>query len=323
MQDKTILVVGGAGYIGSHVNKSLHNEGFKTVVFDNLSRGDRSTIIHGDFVKGDTSSPENLNRVFASYKIDAVMHFAAHIAVGESVVNPSKYYHNNVSNTLNLLDAMIENNVRKLIFSSTAAIFGIPQEVPVNEAHPCAPINPYGHSKLMVEKILQDFDHAYGLKSCCLRYFNAAGGDPEGELKQPAKSENNLIPIALRSLLEKNGGLTIFGDDYDTSDGTCVRDYIHVHDLATAHISALKQLLNGAVSSAYNLGNGQGFSVKEVLNSVEKVTGQSLSASVGSRREGDPPVLLADSSKAQKELNWQPEFADLDSIVGHAWNAMN
>lgn len=322
MQQKTILVVGGAGYIGSHVNKALHSEGFRTVVFDNLSRGNRASVISGDFVQGDTSNPEDLDRAFASFKIDAVMHFAAHIAVGESVVDPGKYYHNNVSNTLNLLDAMIRHKVYKLIFSSTAAIFGIPQKVPVNETHPCAPINPYGHSKLMVERILQDYDHAHGLRSCCLRYFNAAGGDPEGIIKQPTKTENNLIPIALRSLIANNGGITIFGDDYDTADGTCIRDYIHVHDLAMAHISALKQLFDGAESNAYNLGNGQGFSVKEVLDSIERVTGQSLKASVGSRREGDPPILLADSSKARKELNWQPQFADLDSIVSHAWNAM-
>lgn len=319
-----VLVVGGAGFIGSNVNKILHEAGYYTIVFDNLSRGSREAVICGEFFFGDMANPADLKRVFSTYSIDAVMHFAAFTDVGESVINPSVYYRNNVVNTLNLLDAMVEFGVKQFIFSSSAAIFGLPQHKYIKESHPCAPINPYGETKLIVEKILRDYAHAYGLKSCCLRYFNAAGGDPDNKVRNFRKKENNLIPIALRSLLDPNGFLTIFGTDYPTTDGTCIRDYIHVYDLAQAHISAMEQLFESPPGQCYhyNLGNGNGFSVLEVINAVEKVTGRHLSVIKGGRREGDPPILLADSQKAFLELSWVPKYPQLEPMIEHAWNAM-
>jgi UDP-glucose 4-epimerase len=264
-----------------------------------------------------------VQQIFRDFPIDIVMHFAAFIDVGESVKFPQKYYENNVIKTLKLLEVMIKNDVKKMIFSSTAAIFGHPIDIPITESHPTYPINPYGNSKLMIETILQDFDRAYNLKSCCLRYFNAAGGDPEGELKNYKLQESNLIPVALKSLKDPNKSLTVFGTDYSTQDGTCIRDYIHVYDLAKAHIAAMQQLLAGRSSSQYNLGNGQGFSVTEVLHTIEKVTGKTLNIIEGPRRPGDAPVLIADSSKAQRELHWKPQYPDLPSIVEHAWIACN
>ncbi len=321
MSQDTILVIGGAGYIGSHVNKHLHSQGFNTVVFDNLSRGHASAVVRGSLFEGDTFSVEDLQRVFSKYKFKAVMHFAASIAVGESVENPAKYYRNNVANTLNLLDIMLKHNVKTLIFSSTAAIYGSPNTVPITETHPPAPINPYGKTKLFVESILRDYDHAYGLKSICLRYFNAAGGDPDGEIKYVPKKEMNLIPIALGKLLQ-NDQLTIFGNDYPTDDGTCIRDYIHIYDIATAHVHALKALFKGHPSTFYNLGNGKGFSVAEVVKSVEKVTGRHLKTIMGPRRAGDPPALVADAHKANKELQWNPQYPNIEDMIRHAWQSM-
>ncbi|ADI38765.1 UDP-glucose 4-epimerase GalE [Waddlia chondrophila] len=320
---QTILVVGGAGYIGSHVNKQLHEAGYQTVVLDNLSTGDRKSVTRGSFIKGDASSSKQLDEIFKSQKIDAVMHFAAFTDIGESVANPYQYYRNNVCHTLNLLHAMERYKVDIFIFSSTAAIFGLPQTNKIAESHPKNPINPYGKSKLMVEQMLSDAESAYGLRSCALRYFNAAGGDPEGEIKNHKKKETNLIPILLRSLKSGDHSITIFGTDYPTPDGTCVRDYIHILDLGQAHIRAMEQLFNGASSSQYNLGNGQGFSVKEVISAVECVTKIPVKKISGERRLGDPPLLLADSRKAEQELGWNPRFPSLEEMIFHAWNSLN
>lgn len=320
---KTILVVGGAGFIGSHINKMLDEAGYQTIVLDNLSTGHRDAVTRGTFIEGDMSNTPLLDKLFSENKIEAVMHFAAYIDVGESVAYPYKYYHNNVANTLNLLHSMQRHGVKTFIFSSTAAIFGIPEADLISEEHPCHPINPYGASKLMVEKILRDFDHAYNLRYCSLRYFNAAGGDPDGEIKNFKKQESNLIPIILRSLKNGDGTMTINGSDYNTRDGTCIRDYIHICDLGKAHITAMEQLFSGASSSCYNLGNGQGFSVKEVICAVEKVTNLKVNALKGKRRPGDSPILLANSKKAQKELDWTPQFPELSIIIDHAWKALN
>ena len=322
MNSKNVLVAGGAGYIGSVVNKMLNQAGYRTIVFDNLSRGNRKSVTRGSFIQGDMANFEELEKAFSQNKIDAVMHFAAFIDVGESVVDPAKYYTNNVINTLNLLKTMVRFSVNKFIFSSSAAIFGIPQEKMLTEAHPCIPINPYGQTKLMVEHILHDFDNAYNLKSCCLRYFNAAGGDPEGEIKIYPRKETNLIPIVLRSLLDSNSQVNIYGTDYATRDGTCIRDYIHVYDLGSAHIAAMEKLFSGFPSSQYNLGNGQGFTVREVIKAAEKVTGLKVNVLDGPRRAGDPPSLLADSHKAQTELGWKTRYPSLEEMITHAWNAM-
>lgn len=319
---KNILVVGGAGFIGSHVNKMLHQSGYNTIVFDNLSRGVRATVVTGAFVEGDMADVEALNRLFRTYKIDAVMHFAALTDVGESVTNSMLYYRNNVVNTLNLLEAMKQHHVDLFIFSSSAAIFGIPEKQRISESHPKQPINPYGETKLIVERMLADFSRSYGLRFCALRYFNAAGGDPEGEIRIRRKKENNLIPRLLLSLQQDKGEpVTIFGTDYPTPDNTCIRDYIHVSDLADAHILAMEKLFNGEKTLYYNLGNGNGFSVRQVVQAVEKVTGKTLHIIEGPRRPGDPPILVADCSKASQELGWHPKFPMLETIVEHAWRA--
>lgn len=317
-----ILVVGGAGYIGSHVNEMLHRQGYKTIVLDNLSHGCRDAAKNGIFIEGDLADTELLDQIFSTYQIDAVMHFAALKDVGESVKHPLDYYENNISYTLNLLAAMLKHEVKIIIFSSSAAIFGQPIELPVSEDHPCQPINPYGRTKLMVEILLQDFDHAYGMRHCCLRYFNAAGGDPAGIIKNYQKADSNLIPIILRSIQKPGGILTIFGTDYPTPDGTCIRDYIHIEDLGTAHIAALKKLIAGAPSCCYNLGNGEGFSVRQVIAAVEKVTGRKVNVREGARRPGDPPILVASSCKANRELNWHPVYSSLEMMIEHAWKAM-
>lgn len=318
---KQVLVVGGAGYIGSHVNKMLNQAGYQTVVFDNLSRGDQRSVTHGIFVEGDLAFPDDLDKLFRNYSFDAVLHFAALTDVGESVHNPALYYRNNVAYTLNLLSAMVRYNINHLVFSSSAAIFGIPKDKLIKESHPVHPINPYGQSKLMVETILKDFDQAYGLRSCSLRYFNAAGGDPDGQIKNFKKKENNLIPLTLKSLLDPKGKITVFGTDYPTPDGTCIRDYIHVCDLGEAHILGMEKLLGGSSSSHYNLGNGRGYSVLEVIKAAETVTGLKVNAIKGPRRAGDPAVLVADSSKAESELGWQPKYPDLETMIDHAWKA--
>jgi len=322
MYNKTILVTGGAGYIGSHVNQMLNQTGYKTIVLDNLTRGNGQAVTAGTFIEGSLSDEKLLSHIFTSSKIDAVMHFAAFIDVGESIVNPGKYYENNVSETLALLEAMQKHLVKYFIFSSTAAIFGLPQEKTISENHPKCPINPYGKSKLMVETILSDFDLAYQMRSCSLRYFNAAGGDPEGLIKSYEKKESNLIPLILKSLKNSSQVITIYGTDYETKDGTCIRDYIHVHDLASAHILSMEKLFECEKSMQYNLGNGNGFSVRDVILAAEQVTGLKVNVREGKRRAGDPPILVANAKKAQKELGWHPKYQKLEQMIAHAWKAI-
>jgi len=315
-----ILIVGGAGYIGSHINKELTKQGYKTVIFDSLVKGYKEAVKWGDFFQGDLANIEDIRGVFKKYPIEAVLHFAAFIEVGESVKDPQKYYQNNVKNTLNLFQVMLENDVKKIIFSSTAATFGNPQYVPIDEKHPQIPINPYGQAKLMVEKILADYDLAYGLKYVALRYFNACGADLDGEIGENHNPESHLIPLILDAALGKREDIKIFGTDYPTVDGTCIRDYIHVNDLAQAHILALKKLMDGGESDCFNLGNGSGFSVRQVIEVAKKITGVDFKVTETERRAGDPPELIADSKKAKEILKWEPKYFDLETIISSAWN---
>lgn len=314
-----ILVVGGAGYIGSHMVKQLANAGNDVITLDNLSYGYRDAVKYGEFVEGDLGDDSILDAVFKSGDIDAVMHFAGFIQVGESVVKPSMYYHNNVANTFTLLDAMLRHDVKNFIFSSTAAIFGEPDYTPIDEKHNKQPINPYGHSKLMIEQVLEDYDKAYGLRSTCLRYFNAAGADPDGELGERHVPETHLIPLILQAASGRRQDIKVFGDDYPTDDGTCVRDYIHINDLCEAHSLALQNMINKDQSARYNLGNGTGFSVKQVIDVAKEVSGNDFKVTIEPRREGDPAVLVADAALAKQELNWQPKFDTLNEIVKTAW----
>lgn len=313
-----VLVVGGAGYIGSHMVKLLGQQGANVTTLDDLSSGHRDAVLCGDFVQGDFGDQAVLDAVL-SKGFDAVMHFASFIQVGESVQQPDKYYRNNVTNTLGLLDAMRAHGVSKFIFSSTAATFGEPQYTPIDERHPQQPINPYGRTKLMVEQALADYDKAYGFKSVCLRYFNAAGADPEGQLGERHDPETHLIPLVLQAASGRRPSISVFGRDYDTPDGTCIRDYIHINDLCSAHWLALQSLMNGGPSQAYNLGNGNGFSVQEVIDTAERVTGRKIAVVNGPRRAGDPARLVADATQARQHLGWQPQYADLATIVQHAW----
>lgn len=313
-----ILVVGGAGYIGSHMGKQLLRGGHAVVTLDDLYTGYRDAVLGGSFIQGSISDRALLDRVFAEHRYDAVFHFASFIQVGESVTHPAKYYANNLANTLNLLDAMVRHEIKHFIFSSSAAIFGEPRNMSIDEDHPVAPINPYGASKAMVEQILRDYDRAYGLKSVSLRYFNACGADPEGKLGERHDPETHLIPLALQSVSGRRESLTVFGRDYDTPDGTCIRDYVHVCDLCDAHLLALEYLQDGKASYAFNLGNGDGFSVQQVIDTVSIVTGQRVPVIDGPRRLGDPARLVADASKAKKSLGWKPRYSDLDVIVSHA-----
>jgi UDP-glucose 4-epimerase len=313
-----VLVVGGAGYIGSHMVKMLLAEGHEVMTFDNLSSGHRDAVLGGEFFLGDLANRAELDAAFVRHRPDAVMHFASFIQVGESVRRPDMYYRNNLANTLNLLDAMLVHEVKHFIFSSTAAVFGEPDYVPIDEAHPNRPVNPYGRSKWMVEQILADYDHAFGLKSVCLRYFNAAGADPDGLLGERHDPETHLIPLILQAASGRRPDIQVFGRDYDTPDGTCIRDYIHIVDLCAAHLLALQHLIGGGASERFNLGNGSGFSVQQVIDTVEKVTGSKVAVVDGSRRGGDPARLVADSSRARAQLGWQPMFADLEAIVAHA-----
>jgi UDP-glucose 4-epimerase len=317
-----VLVVGGAGFIGSYINEMLYQQGYQTLVFDNLSKGDRRAIHHGIFIPGDLSNKELLDKIFTTYPIMAVMHFAASTSVKESIENPLKYYINNVANTLNLLEAMLQHNVKKIIFSSSAAIFGMTEVEEIREEQIPQPINPYGRTKLIGEMILQDLNAADSLAYISLRYFNVAGGNPNGKYKNYEKNPRNLIPIILKSLKNSDASVEIFGTDYPTPDGTCIRDYIHVEDIGTAHIKALELLMSGHPSSSYNLGNGQGFSVKEVIAAVERITGYKIRIIERPRREGDSARIIANSDKARHELKWQPKYSSLDTIIQHAWNAM-
>jgi UDP-glucose 4-epimerase len=314
-----VLVTGGAGYIGSHMVKALSRRGAEIVVFDNLSSGRREAVGGFSLIIGDINDANDLKAVFAHYRFDAVMHFASLIQVGESVQQPWRYYRTNVGGTLNLLDAMRSAGVDRFVFSSSAAVFGEPDYTPIDEAHPKAPVNPYGFSKLAVERILADYAKAWGLRSVSLRYFNAAGADPEGELGECHDPETHLIPLVLQAASGHRPAVTIFGTDYATPDGTCIRDYIHVDDLCQAHLRALEHLAEKAGAAAYNLGNGHGFSVREIVETAERVSGKRVPVATGPRRAGDPPVLVADSRKAITELGWQPQYESLDTIIRHAW----
>lgn len=318
-KDKYILIVGGAGYIGSHVNKLLNMKGYKTVVFDNLVYGHREFVKWGEFILGDLANKEQIRLCFKNYNIDAVMHFSAYAYVGESVTNPSKYYNNNVACTLNLLDTMLEFGVNHFIFSSSCATYGLLIELPINENHPQNHINPYGKSKFMVEQILKDYDNAYSLKFVSLRYFNVAGADPDVEIGEWHEPETHLIPLILDVAKGKSENVTIYGNDYDTPDGTCIRDYIHVCYLAEAHILSLHYLETFNQSEIFNLGNEKGYSVKEVIKTAELVTGKKININIGKRRPGDPPILIADSNKIRNTLGWYPNFTDLSNIIETAW----
>ena len=314
-----ILVVGGAGYIGSHMVKLLAASGYLPVVLDNLSNGRRAAVPPGALVVGDMADRGVADALLQAFRFEAVMHFAGYIQVGESVAHPGRYYDNNVGNTVRLLQAMVRHGVRQFVFSSSAAIFGNPEHVPIDEQHPKAPINPYGRSKWMVEQVLEDFDRAHGLRACCLRYFNAAGADPDGQLGECHQPETHLIPLVLGSASGMRDPITIYGNDYPTPDGTCIRDYIHVADLCDAHLLALRRLAGGGASQRYNLGNGAGYSNLEVVKAAERVTGRNIRYQFGPRREGDPPRLVADAALAKAELGWTPRYAALDTIIEHAW----
>ncbi|WP_022662237.1 UDP-glucose 4-epimerase GalE [Paucidesulfovibrio longus] len=314
-----VLITGGAGYIGSHVNKLLASRGVETVVFDSLVTGHADFLQWGEFIAGDLLDPPALERAFAAAPIDAVLHFASYIAVGESVEDPNKYYLNNVAATLNLLDAMVRHGVRGLVFSSSASVYGEPEQERIDENHPKRPLSPYAHSKAMVEQMLEDYHRAHGLASCRLRYFNAAGADPDGEIGERHVPETHLIPLVLHAALGLRKNISIFGTDYATPDGTCVRDYIHVSDLAEAHALAL-DWLKGGETRAFNLGNGSGYSVREVIEVARAVTGRDIAVVESGRRAGDSPVLVASSGRAKAELGWEPRFGDLETIVRTAWD---
>ncbi|MBI5483146.1 MAG: UDP-glucose 4-epimerase GalE [Deltaproteobacteria bacterium] len=314
-----ILVVGGAGYIGSHMVRELIDKGFDPLVYDNLSTGHSWAVPEGSLIEGDLADTAALNRLFETVNIRAVMHFASSIQVAESVVEPLKYYRNNVANTLNLLAAMRQNGVKRIVFSSTAAVYGSPLSVPISEQAPLNPENPYGRSKLMVEQVLADCDHAWGLKSAVLRYFNAAGAHPSAAIGEAHTPESHLIPIMLQVASGRRESVTIYGTDYPTRDGTCIRDYIHVCDLASAHSLALEALLDDSGSFVCNLGNGLGYSIQEVMEVGRAVTGHPIPVSIGQRRPGDPALLVASADKMRSEFGWKPRFADLPSIIGTAW----
>jgi len=321
-EQKTVLVTGGAGYIGSHAVLCLQQRGYRVIVLDNLVYGHRDIaekVLKVKLIVGNTGDRPLLDKIFQDYKIDAVMHFAAYAYVGESVTRPEKYYRNNVVGTLILLEAMLAANIKAFVFSSTCATYGEPQIIPIPEDHPQNPINPYGASKLMVEQILRDFDHAHEFRSVMFRYFNAAGADPAGNLGEDHDPETHLIPLVFMTALGKRESISMFGTDYPTPDGTCVRDYIHVSDLADAHVLGLEYLLNGGATDVFNLGNGSGFSVKEVIEMSRKISGKKIPAIATDRRAGDPPALVGSSEKARATLGWKPKYADLEAILTHAW----
>ncbi|MEK6698645.1 MAG: UDP-glucose 4-epimerase GalE [Nitrospirota bacterium] len=314
-----ILVTGGAGYIGSHVVKALGEKGATVLVYDDLSKGHRDAVLYGELVVGDLADQALLARTLRAFKPDAVMHFAAFIAVGESVREPVKYYCNNTANTLNLLRGMLENGINKFIFSSTAAVYGSPGKALITETEPLKPINPYGHSKVFVEKALEDMSASQGLRYVSLRYFNAAGADPEARIGERHQPETHLIPLALKTAKGERKSLEIYGADYPTPDGTCLRDYIHVDDLAEAHLISLDHLSGRGKSEVFNCGYGHGYSVREVIDTARKVTGKDFTVENIQRRPGDSPVLVADSSRLKKALNWNPKYDDLEYIIKTAW----
>lgn len=314
-----ILVTGGAGYIGSHMLKVLSKLGHSVVCLDNLSTGHKEFAMYGEFIDCDLANKALLKDVFDKFSFDAVVHFAAYSQVAESMENPGKYYRNNVTNTQNLLDVMVDSNVTSIVFSSTAAIFGNPEYSPIDENHIKSPINPYGRTKLAIEYMLNDYEIAHGIKSVSLRYFNAAGADPDGEIGERHIPETHLIPLVLQVASGEREEISIFGSDYNTNDGTCIRDYIHVLDLCEAHVLAINWLKNNGNSRQYNLGNGTGFSVKQVIDTSIKVTGRPIPVVIANRRLGDPDELIANSSLIMQELDWAPEYNSLEDIIAHAW----
>ncbi len=314
-----MLVVGGAGYIGSHVVRELLRAGHQVVVYDSLEKGHREAVAGCPLVVGDIGDDAALGPVFASRRFDVVMHFAAHTSVAESMVDPARYYHNNVARGLVLLDAMRAAGVGRMVFSSSAAVYGDPERVPIEEDADCRPTNVYGETKLAFERVLASYDRAYGLRYVALRYFNAAGADPAGDIGEDHDPETQLIPLVLMTALGLRPRLQVFGTDYDTPDGTCVRDYIHVCDLASAHVAAAEALADGRGSQAYNLGNGRGYTVRQVIETARRVTGRDIPAVDAPRRPGDPAVLVASSERIMRDLGWKPRCADLETIVATAW----
>lgn len=315
----SVLIVGGAGYIGSQTVKCLARAGYRPVVLDNLAQGHRWAVKWGPLVVGDLSDAALVERVLAEHRVTSVIHFAAYANVGESMENPRKYFRNNVANTLNLLDAMVDCGVRHIVFSSTCATYGEPKEVPIDESHSQHPVNPYGESKLAVERILHWYSLAYSIRFAALRYFNAAGADPEGEIGEDHDPETHLIPLAIRAASEGGSELSIYGTDYPTPDGTAIRDYIHVADLAEAHRLALEHLAHGGESLQLNLGTGSGHSVRQVIAAVESISGRRVRVREAGRRSGDPPVLVADARRAGSVLRWHPAYPGIDAIVEHAY----
>ncbi len=315
----TILVTGGAGYIASHVVKELLHQNYKPIVFDNLQTGHRKAIKNVLFIEADLSDQKKLAEIFRTNSIDAVMHFAADCLVGESVQKPLKYFNNNVKNSLKLIETMVQFYIKQIVFSSSAAVYGEPEEIPISEDHPCAPTNPYGETKWIFEQVLQAFHEAGKLNYISLRYFNAAGADPEGELGEDHFRETHLIPLVIKAALDGTS-VPVFGTDYDTPDGTCIRDYIHVTDLAYAHILALRKLNQVKFSGTYNLGNGNGYSVRQVIDTVRKVTGRTVAVTDSPRRPGDPARLVASSQKIKEEVGWNPRYPGLETIVETAYD---
>jgi len=315
----TVLVTGGAGYIGSHVVKELVRQGYRPVIYDNLQTGHRETVRNLPFIEGDLADSERLLQTFRSFPIQSVMHFSADSLVGESVKDPLKYFNNNIKNSIQLFEIMTDCNVNRIVFSSSAAVYGEPERIPIPEEHPCVPTNPYGETKWIFEKVLEAFGLAGKASFVALRYFNAAGADPGGELGEDHANETHLVPLAIKAAMDGTS-LSIFGDDYDTPDGTCIRDYIHVTDLARAHILALQRLVQGGGSATYNLGNGNGYSVREVIKTTERVTGKKVRCVESPRRPGDPARLVAGSEKIKRELGWIPKYPDLETIIETAWS---
>jgi UDP-arabinose 4-epimerase len=316
---KTILVTGGAGFVGSHACKALSRAGYLPVSFDNLERGHERAVKWGPLEQGDLRNDQDLQRAFKAHRPCAVMHFAAYAYVGESTVDPAKYYDNNVGGTAKLLQACAAFDCNNVVFSSSCATYGVPEHLPLKEDAAQNPVNPYGYTKLVVERMLKDAEVAYGIRHVALRYFNAAGADPAGELGELHQPETHLIPLVLFAALGREPSIKIFGHDYATRDGTCVRDYVHVSDLADAHVAAIDWLRAGNSSDSFNLGNGRGFSVAEVVRTSEKVTGQTIQTEICARRQGDPPTLVSDSSKARRILGWSPKFPELERQITHAW----
>lgn len=316
---KHILVTGGAGYVGSHACKALAAAGYLPVTYDSLVTGHQEAVLWGPFVLGDILDKAALDDAVAQWKPVAIMHFAAFAYVGQSVMDPGKYYRNNVVGSLNLLEVMRDRAISKLVFSSTCATYGIPRQIPIREDHPQNPISPYGASKLMIERVLSDFAVAHSIQTISLRYFNAAGADLDAEIGEDHQPETHLIPLVLDAASGAKDAITILGDDYDTVDGTCVRDYVHVADLADAHVLSLRALESGGTSTAYNVGNGRGYSVREVISSARKITGREIDVRIGNRRSGDPAILVSDAARISRELGWHPTRSDLDVMLETAW----